>query len=258
MICLGTELRVMKFFYRLFLLSVGVLFLFKVVPSFADVIDALNQTPNMENSEESNSESTTIEIAPIPSTTEEAPEKNDDSGNNSNTPQLNEEKNEAEVLEEDESKKEAVALANQYIITRIPKSVPIDPRSKKYIFSSGIVGGSTYILLCIDGFPTLTSRVNSNSENGILVDGNGTKNLRISGSSWDIQNAISNDRGIQFTSMASLLTNETAIFRFIALDKPSISSKLCENASPENIKILNFRALGINLEIKKGVVILKR
>ena len=258
MICLGTELRVMKFFYRLFLLSVGVLFLFKVVPSFADVIDALNQTQNMENSEESNSESTSIEVAPNPSTTEEPPAKDDDSGSNSDTHQLNEEKNEDEVLEEDESKKEAVALANQYIITRIPKSVPIDPRSKNYIFSSGIVGGSTYILLCIDGFPTLTSRVNSNSENGILVYGNGTKNFRISGSSWDVQSIISNSSGIRFTSTANLMTDESATLRFIALDKPSISSKLCDSASPENIKILNFRALGINLDIKKGEVILKR
>lgn len=251
-------MRVMKFFFRITILALGALFLFKVIPSFADAIEGINQTQTVEISENSNSESNNFENTPNPSVTEGASEGSITNVDSSDSSKLNEDDAISENLEEEDSKKEAVALENQQMFTRIPTDVPVDPRSRNYVFTSAVLNGPANILLCIEGMPSLVSRVSSINENELLISGNGTRNLRISGSSWDIQNVISNDRGIQFTSMASLLTNETAIFRFIALDKPSISSKLCESASPENIKILNFRALGINLEIKKGVVILKR
>lgn len=155
------------------------------------------------------------------------------------------------------------ALLNQNMQLRIPTSLLVDPRAHNARVSEIFVDGPENLLVCITSGSTLSDvylKNFSDSEFGgqTLVTGDRTASLRVTGSIEQVLTILNSAQGIRVTSPFGTMVNQSVNFRFVATSAPTLDQKLCAKAWPANTRSLAFRELGLEIEMKKGDVILKK
>jgi hypothetical protein len=155
------------------------------------------------------------------------------------------------------------ALLNQNMQLRIPTSLLVDPRARNASVSEIFVAGPENLLVCITSGSTLSDvymKNFSDSEFGsqTLVTGDRTSSLRVTGNTEQVLAILNSAQGMRVTSPFGTMVNQNVNFRFVATSAPTLDQKLCAKAWPTNTRSVSFRELGLQIEMKKGDVVLKK
>ena len=98
---------------------------------------------------------------------------------------------------------------------------------------------------------------NSTNTSGLLISGQMTSRVLISGLTADV-NALLNSRGgTKIQGSVTPIAGQYVVFDFVAMSRPSINEIFCSKGSWANARLLYLRPLGINLSLIKGPVKMK-
>jgi len=155
------------------------------------------------------------------------------------------------------------ALVNQNMQVRVPTSLLVDPRARIASVSELFVAGPQHLLVCISGGSTISDVYLKNFADAdfggkTLVAGDRTSSVQVTGSVDQVLAILNGAQGVRVSSPFGTMVSQSVVFRFIATSAPTLDSKLCAKAWPANTRGLTFRELGLQIEMKKGDVILKR
>jgi hypothetical protein len=164
------------------------------------------------------------------------------------------------------------ALANQSIYLIAPKQVSVDPRATTTTLPAITVGSSETLLLCafsdkaifhVPYIPYIPVAIDPKkpelgSRNGFLIQGQGSSHLRISGPSYAVMSAFNGGNGMRITSSSRAISGGQILLRFINMSEPTLDGSFCGEGNVGNNRSISIRALGIDLQMVKSDVNLKR
>ena len=143
-------------------------------------------------------------------------------------------------------------------LLRVSRSIAIDPRANSYFLPSIYISGARYTLACINGngvnFDLSNKRISNNSfdTRTVMVAGDGTSNLLISGQTEGVLSVINAGGGLFAFTNSGGLRDRSASISLTATNKNTIDPTFCSAAAPANTAIFTFRALGLQVDTKKG------
>ena len=143
-------------------------------------------------------------------------------------------------------------------LLKVPRSIAIDPRANSYFLPSIYISGARYTLACINGngvnFDLSNKRISNNSfdTRTVMVAGDGTSNLLISGQTEGVLSVINAGGGLFAFTNSGGLRDRSASISLTATNKNTIDPTFCSAAAPANTAIFTFRALGLQVDTKKG------
>ena len=164
------------------------------------------------------------------------------------------------------------ALANQSIYLITPKVVSVDPRAKNAILPSITAGSSETLLLCassdkaimnISYIPYIPVAINPKkpelgSRNSFQISGQGSTQLRISGPSYAVMSAFNGGSGMRITSASGSISGSQINLQFVNMSEPTLADHFCGAGAVGNNRSISIRALGIDLQMVKTDVNLKK
>jgi hypothetical protein len=204
------------------------------------------------------------ELTPIPEVTEaptstseltQSPDPTPSETASSSTPSDSEPEPEPEPSPtETEPPKTEVAEFQPRINYRFPNSIAVDPRASITTLPQISMSGGGIGLVCIfsNGFIDLANKnmVNNVDEGELLVAGDLTQQVRISGSMNVISALINSGGGLRIMAGSSRLARASVTFTYVELTQPDVSSEFCGAASSQ--RSISFRALDLRMENAKG------
>jgi hypothetical protein len=216
------------------------LVLVQVIPSLADVINGQNQ------SESAPSPTPLVTVSPEPTV---AADQTSASPTTTAAPQPT-----ASISYPDiETATPAPTYApSQEIRIRIPAKFPVDPRATSvHISPISITGGET-LLICMSVDNAVLQISGSNPD--LLVEGNGTKSVRVSGDGAAVNALLNSGRGLRLVA-TSKINGAVVTTRAASLTAPSVEADLCSGAV--NVFRSSISAMGLGLNTVKVPVPIK-
>jgi len=247
-----------RIFSRLVLLTFVAALVATVAPTVANVVTQddpgpvstyVEPTPEASSEpipSESPSPETSAEATPSPENTEPAPEY-------SVAPATSETATAVPIIEAD-----APLNPQPKYNLKIPGTLAIDPRANSYFVPSIYLSGSKYTLVCINGyginFDLLNKRISDDrlETRTVMVLGDGGPTLRIAGLTSEVLAVINSGGGLFAYTNNGGLRDRSAAISVIATNKATIDSSFCGAATPANSRAFSFRALGLQVDTKKG------
>jgi hypothetical protein len=214
--------------------------LVQVIPSLADVINGQSQ------SESAPSPAPLVTVSPEPTV---AADQTSASPTTTAAPQPT-----ASISYPDiETATPAPTYApSQEIRIRIPAKFPVDPRATSvHISPISITGGET-LLICMSVDNAVLQISGSNPD--LLVEGNGTKSVRVSGDGAAVNALLNSGRGLRLVA-TSKINGAVVTTRAASLTAPSVESDLCSGAV--NVFRSSISAMGLGLNTVKVPVPIK-
>ena len=234
-----------KLISRVAFLAFAALFLSTIIPTMAQDAQSNTQQEVLEQPPLPAQETTTAELPPETSTATPLPSASPD-------PTMEALPN---SIEDSTTAIAAEPLVDQprYKL-RVPASLNVDPRAVMRTIPAISASGSEFSLICVSGnglrFDVATRRAPDSAANdSLLLGGDLSSLLRISGKSSDALALLNSMGGLSAYSSVSAIAGKTLSISFVAMGAPDISPEFC--ASSQNSAQLTFRALG--LEVTKGV-----
>lgn len=144
-------------------------------------------------------------------------------------------------------------------ILKIPASGGIDPRAATYflpqIYAASEDPETEFTMACLSGNGvSLDAKVkkvaNNSTEGDLLISGDQSGQIILSGSTNKVVNAINASGGLFINSLGGGLAGRSLTFRFVAVTKPVVDPTFCSAARSGSI--LTLRALGLDLSTVKG------
>jgi hypothetical protein len=141
---------------------------------------------------------------------------------------------------------------------KVPNTLAIDPRANSYFVPSIYISGSKYTLVCINGnginFDLANKRISDDAldTRTVMVLGDGGPNLRIAGRTAEVLSVINSGNGLFAFTNSGGLRDRSAFISVVATNKATIDPAFCGEASSENSKVLTFRAMGLQVDTRKG------
>jgi hypothetical protein len=216
------------------------LVLVQVIPSLADVINGQSQ------SESAPSPAPLVTVSPEPTV---AADQTSASPSPTAAPQPT-----ASISYPDiETATPAPTYApSQEIRIRIPAKFPVDPRATSvHISPIAITGGET-LLICMSVDNAVLQISGSNPD--LLVEGNGTKSVRVSGDGAAVNALLNSGRGLRLVA-TSKINGAVVTTRAASLTAPSVEADLCSGAV--NVFRSSISAMGLGLNTVKVPVPIK-
>ena len=141
---------------------------------------------------------------------------------------------------------------SQVMRIRIPAKFPVDPRATSiHISPIAITGGET-LLVCMSVDNAILQISGSNPD--LLVEGNGTKSLRISGEGAAVNALLNAGRGLRLVATAKI-NGAVVSTRAATLTSPSVETELCSGAV--NVFRSSISAMGLGMDTVKAPVPIK-
>ena len=143
-------------------------------------------------------------------------------------------------------------------LLKVPQTIAIDPRANSYFLPALYIAGGRFTLVCINGngvnFDLSNKRISNDryDTRTVMVAGDGTSNLLISGQTQDVLSVINDGGGLFAFTNSGGLRDRSAFISVVATNKNTIDSTFCRAAAPANTASLAFRALGLQVDTKKG------
>ena len=155
---------------------------------------------------------------------------------------------------EEETPKTEVAEFQPRITFRYPNSVAVDPRARISTLPQLATYGGGIGLLCINSNAIIdlsTKNLSNNFDEGeLLVAGDLTQNVRITGELTQISALINSGGGLRVMASQSRLARTWINFSYVELTQPDLSGEFCGQGS--NSRSIGFRALDLRMENAKG------
>ena len=143
----------------------------------------------------------------------------------------------------------------------VPKVLKVDPRANSVFLPSIYVSGPSNLLVCAFGNQVafdIGGQNQTDSKKGTMVIGDRSSILRTSGIGTSPIGIINSGNGMRLISLGQGLVGKFISLSFVALSEPSINPDLCGTASMSNTRTISIQALGLNLDMAKGDVRLKK
>ena len=216
------------------------LVLVQVIPSLADVINGQSQ------SESAPSPAPLVTVSPEPTVAA-------DQTSASPTPTAAPQPTASISYPDVETATPAPTYApSQEIRIRIPAKFPVDPRATSvHISPIAITGGET-LLICMSVDNAVLQISGSNPD--LLVEGNGTKSVRVSGDGAAVNALLNSGRGLRLVA-TSKINGAVVTTRAASLTAPSVEADLCSGAV--NVFRSSISAMGLGLNTVKVPVPIK-
>jgi hypothetical protein len=266
-----TSVRVLS---RLVLLTFAAGLIATVAPSVAEVLTQDDPGPvstYVEPTPEPSTEATpepsaepSAEATPDPSASESpAPEASTSDASPEATPEPTPEYSVAPVKSDTPTVMPTIeadrALVPQpkYLL-KVPQTIAIDPRANSYFLPALYIAGGRFTLVCINGngvnFDLSNKRISNDryDTRTVMVSGDGTSNLLISGQTQDVLAVINDGGGLFAFTNSGGLRDRSAFISVVATNKNTIDSNFCRAAASANTASLTFRALGLQVDTRKG------
>ena len=141
---------------------------------------------------------------------------------------------------------------SQVMRIRIPAKFPVDPRATSvHISPIAITGGET-LLVCMSVDNAILQISGNNPE--LLVEGNGTKSVRVSGDGALVNALLNAGRGLRLVATGKI-NGAVVTTRAASLTAPSVETDLCSGA----VKVFrsSISAMGLGMDTVKAPVPIK-
>lgn len=214
------------------------LFAIQVIPSIADVITGSLQ----ENSEE----------VATPDPMASAPEQGSTTPTDSPSPSASDAPNPSATITYPNSETatpEPTYAPSQDVKIRIPSKFPVDPRATSVNISPIAISGGEILLVCMSVDNAVLKLAGSNSE--LLIEGDNSKNLRISGDGAAVNALLNAGRGIRLIATARI-NGAVITTRAASMTAPSVQANFCAGA--EKVSKSSISAMGLGLNTVKSRV----
>ena len=151
-------------------------------------------------------------------------------------------------MKSDSQTAKAKVIDSPKLFFRTPNALQVDPRAKSVRMESFALGGAENIVVC-----AFSNRANIslNDASDLLVYGDGTPALTISGTAGKVLSALTSGHGLTLSS-PSRISETTLSFEVSALNKPSVDPELC--VSGQISRQVAISALGVDLGVVKAPV----
>ena len=161
-----------------------------------------------------------------------------------------------ETLTAISTKETITALASQpKFVIRAPATLTIDPRAMTKYLPQLSISGSEYVLACITASNVnldISTKGSASDavENGIIVVGDLTSTLFVSGKNADVVNLINSNGGLLAFSRAGGLANRSITIEMVAMSKPGVKRAFCDFA--KSSATLSFQSMGLEMNTNKS------
>jgi hypothetical protein len=214
------------------------LFAVQVLPSLADVITGGSQEVNQ-------SEPTPMARVnpetPAPTTSPEAVAP---------SPSASPQPTASIIYSDSETATPAPTYApTQDVKIRIPSKFPVDPRATSVHISPIAISGGEILLVCMSVDNAILQLAGSDKD--LLVEGNGTKSLRISGERAAVNALLNAGRGLRLVATAKI-NGAVVTTRAASMTAASVDSGLCAGA--EKVYKSSISAMGLGMNTVKNPV----
>ena len=151
-----------------------------------------------------------------------------------------------------------VEVADEQTITlRLPSVLRVDPRAVTAALPAISIAGEGTLLLCIRGEGLRFDLANKGfvddaTGDELIVDGDLTGSLRISGGLEQVTSLVNQAGGLRIWSTNRVVAGKDLTFAATALTGVSTEEQLCGGQA--NLRTLQIRPLGIGMETKKSDV----
>lgn len=135
---------------------------------------------------------------------------------------------------------------SQEIRIRIPSKFPVDPRATSVHISPIAIAGGEILLVCMSVDNAFLLLPGSNPD--LLIEGNGTQSLRISGDGAAVNALLNSGRGVRLVASAKI-NGALVTTRAASLTAPSVEIDLCSGAV--NVLRSSISAMGLGLNTVK-------
>jgi hypothetical protein len=141
---------------------------------------------------------------------------------------------------------------SQVMRIRIPAKFPVDPRATSvHISPIAITGGET-LLICMSVDNAILQISGNNPD--LLVEGNGTKSVRVSGEGALVNALLNAGRGLRLVATGKI-NGAVVTTRAASLTAPSVEADLCSGAV--NVFRSSISAMGLGMDTVKAPVPIK-
>ena len=137
----------------------------------------------------------------------------------------------------------------QDVKIRIPSKFPVDPRATSVNISPIAISGGEILLVCMSVDNAILQL--AGEDKSLLIEGNGSKNLRISGDGAAVNALINLGRGIRLVA-TSKINGAVITTRAASMTAPSVDSDFCAGA--EKVSRSSISAMGLGLNTVKNPV----
>jgi hypothetical protein len=214
------------------------IFAVQVLPSLADVITGGSQ----ENSQSAPTPMATVSAdAPAPTASPDAV-----APSSSASPQPT-----ASITYSDsETATPAPTYApTQDVKIRIPSKFPVDPRATSVSISPIAISGGEILLVCMSVDNAILQLAGGDED--LLIEGNGSKSLRISGDGAAVNALLNAGRGLRLVATAKI-NGAVVTTRAASMTAASVDSDLCAGA--EKVFRSSISAMGLGMNTVKNPV----
>jgi hypothetical protein len=137
----------------------------------------------------------------------------------------------------------------QDVKIRIPSKFPVDPRATSVSISPIAISGGEILLVCMSVDNAILQLAGGNED--LLIEGNGSKSLRISGDGAAVNALLNAGRGLRLVATAKI-NGAVVTTRAASLTAPSVDSELCGGA--EKVFRSSISAMGLGMNTVKNPV----
>jgi hypothetical protein len=141
---------------------------------------------------------------------------------------------------------------SQVMRIRIPAKFPVDPRATSVHISPIAITGGEILLVCMS-VDNATLQI-SGSNPDLLVEGNGTKSVRVSGEGAAVNALLNAGRGLRLIATTKI-NGAVVTTRAASLTAASVESDLCSGAV--NVFRSSISAMGLGMDTVKAPVPIK-
>jgi hypothetical protein len=140
----------------------------------------------------------------------------------------------------------------QDVKIRIPAKFPVDPRATSVSISPIAISGGEILLVCISVDNAILQLAGGSKD--LLIEGNGTKSLRISGDGAVVNALLNAGRGLRLVATAKI-NGAVVTTRAASMTAPSVETELCSGAV--NVFRSTISAVGLGMDTVKAPVPIK-
>ena len=141
---------------------------------------------------------------------------------------------------------------SQVMRIRIPAKFPVDPRATSVHISPIAITGGEILLVCLSVDKAILQI--SGNDPDLLVGGNGTKSVRVSGEGSAVNALLNAGRGLRLVATGKI-NGAVVTTRAATLTAPSIEKELCSGAV--NVFRSSISAMGLGMDTVKAPIPIK-
>lgn len=133
--------------------------------------------------------------------------------------------------------------SSQDATIRLPATFPVDPRATSVKIAPIKISASGDVLLCFS--TSASSMWLTGGLDGVLLEGNGSSELRLSGPAEDLRSLLNSGAGLR-VGAATRVQGSVVSIKVLNLTEPTLDEELCDQAEKVATSLVTPLGLGMN------------